>query len=78
MFVDGGGGWRPPPWQPPRRGPRMTKRQEKVLLWIIVFNALMLLVAPVGGVTIVQPLSALFAAHRASDGAGQVSGQPPP
>lgn len=54
----------------------MTKRQEKVLLWIIVFNALMLLVAPVGGVTIVQPLSALFAAHRASDAAVRVSGQP--
>ena len=63
MFVEGGGGWTPRPWEPPPRRPRMTKRQERVLLWILGFNAVLLLVAPIGGATVVQALVAVFA-HR--------------
>jgi hypothetical protein len=43
----------------------MTRRQERVLLWILVFNALMMVVAPIGGSSVIQPLSALFAGHAA-------------
>ena len=58
MFVEGGGGWKPPPWQPPPRKPRMTKRQEAVFLWLVAINLMLLLVAPIGGATIVQAVIA--------------------
>ena len=64
MFVeDGGGAWRPTPWQPPPKKPRMTKRQERVLVWLLAFNGFMLLAAPIGGASIVQALVAFFARH---------------
>ena len=61
MYVDGGSGWRPSPWQPPPRRPRISKRQERVILWLIVVNALLLLVAPVGGATVIQAVIAMSA-----------------
>lgn len=60
MFVEGGGGWKPPPWRPPPRKPRMTKKQERVILWLVGVNVLFLLIAPIGGGTIVQTLIALL------------------
>ena len=42
------------PSEPPRRKPRVTKRQERIILWLVVINALLLLIAPIGGVTILQ------------------------
>ena len=60
MYLErGGGGFHPPPWQPPRR-PRITKRQERTIMWIIGVNALLLVVAPIGGVTIIEVLIKLF------------------
>ena len=40
MFVEGG--WRPS-WEPPPRPPqpRLTGRQERMLIWIIVVNVLL-------------------------------------
>lgn len=61
MFVEGGG-WRPS-WEPPPRRPRLTRRQESVILWFIVLNALMLLIAPIGGATVIQAVIALLARH---------------
>ena len=60
MYLEtGGGGFHPPPWQPPRRA-RITKRQERTIMWIIGVNALLLLVAPIGGVTIIEVAIKLF------------------
>ena len=58
MFVEGGG-WRPA-WEPPPRKPRLTRQQERIILWFIALNAALLLVAPIGGATIVQPVIALL------------------
>ena len=41
----------------------MTKKQERVILWLVGVNVLFLLIAPVGGVTIVQTMVSLLA-HR--------------
>ncbi|GEP07069.1 hypothetical protein [Methylobacterium oxalidis] len=54
MYAEGG--WKPS-WEPPRK-PRLTKREERVLIGIIVANLLLLLVAPVGGATIIHAVLA--------------------
>ena len=59
MFVDGGG-WGPS-WEPPPRRPRLTRQQERVILWFIVLNAFLLLVAPIGGATVIEAVIALLA-----------------
>jgi hypothetical protein len=60
MFVDLPHYWSPP--EPPRRRqpPKLTKRQEKVLGWIIGFNLVMLFVAPLAGVTMFDVVLALL------------------
>lgn len=52
MFVDA-------PWpskddrpEPPRR--RLSDREQKVLVWLIGINLLLLLVAPIGGASLLQ------------------------
>ena len=57
MYLDEA--WRPQ-GEPPPREPRITKRQERVLLWLIAVNALLLLIAPIGGATIVHAILALL------------------
>lgn len=57
MYVEGG--WKPP-WEPPRREPWLTKRQERVLIWLIAVNALLLLIAPIGGATVIQAILAIL------------------
>ncbi len=52
MYAEGGG-WRPRSEPLPPR-PQVTKQQERIILWLIAINAIMLLVAPIGGVTILQ------------------------
>ena len=60
MYFRQGDGWEPPPpWQPPRRS-RLTRRQQRVMLWLIGLNVFLLLVAPIGGATIIQAVAALF------------------
>jgi hypothetical protein len=54
MYAEGG--WSPRP-EPPRR-PRLTPRQERLLLWLLAANALILLIAPLGGSTVVHALVA--------------------
>lgn len=63
MFVD----FRePPPPPPPRRPaprdprPQLTPRQQNALAAIIGVNVLLLLVAPIGGATVIQAIGALF------------------
>ncbi|WP_202617911.1 hypothetical protein [Aureimonas leprariae] len=50
MFLESG--WRPKE-DPDRGPPRMSARDERTLMWFIVVMALLLLVAPIGGGTIV-------------------------
>ena len=56
MFVDLPGSWPPqdPPPDPPRR--RLSVREQKVLMWLLGVNVLLLLIAPVGGATLIQLL----------------------
>ncbi|GJD49729.1 hypothetical protein OPKNFCMD_2462 [Methylobacterium crusticola] len=56
MYVEGG--WTPSP-EPPPREPRLTKRQERVLLWLIAVNVLLMFVAPIGGATVVHAVLAM-------------------
>ncbi len=53
MFVEGG-------WKPPPRKPRLTQRQERVFVWLIAVNALLLLIAPIGGATIIHAVLAVL------------------
>ena len=57
MYAEGG--WEPPQ-EPPPREPRPTKRQEMVFVWLIAVNALLLLVAPIGGATIIHAVLAML------------------
>jgi hypothetical protein len=57
MFVEGG--WRPS-GEPPPREPRLTAGQERVLLWLIAVNVLLLLVAPIGGATVIHAVLAVL------------------
>ncbi|PVE59355.1 hypothetical protein DC429_02820 [Arthrobacter sp. TPD3018] len=52
----------PPPWRPKPRDPRpqLTPRQQNALAAIIGVNVLLLLIAPIGGATVIQAISALF------------------
>ncbi|ACL62411.1 hypothetical protein [Methylobacterium nodulans] len=56
MYVEGG--WKPP-WEPPRE-PRLTQRQERVFLWLIAVNALLVFIAPIGGATIIHAVLAVL------------------
>lgn len=62
MFLDLQGYYRrqpdPPPENPPR--PELSVAQQKLLVWLICFNLLLLLVAPIGGATVVDALLALL------------------
>ena len=55
MFVEGG--WKPSP-EPPPRAPRLTPRQQRVMFWLVALNALLLLIAPIGGATIFHAILA--------------------
>ena len=61
MFVDFSNAWPPPgPWEPDKSRARLTKRQERLVAWIIGVNLLLLLVAPLGGSTVVDAVVALL------------------
>jgi hypothetical protein len=55
MFVDVE--WRPQ-GEPPPREPRPNERQERVFVWLIAVNALLLLIAPMAGATIIHAVLA--------------------
>lgn len=61
MFFDEAG-WGRPKEPAPKRV--ITPRQERIVLWLILANALFLLVAPIGGGTIIEPVAALLAYLR--------------
>lgn len=59
MYLDTKNEWDPPDGMPPPP-PRLNPRQERVLLWLLAVNLLLLFVAPLAGVTIFEGLYALF------------------
>jgi hypothetical protein len=62
MFVDFNDRPPPPRWEPrpePQR-PRLTRRQERVLLWLVGLNLLALFVAPIAGGTVLMAVAALL------------------
>ena len=61
MFVPFDEGWPPPPrWEPRPERPRLSKRDEGRLLWLIGVNLLLLFVAPLAGVSVLQVIAALW------------------
>lgn len=51
----------PPPEPPANRGPEpLTPKQKKALAWIVGVNLVMLIIAPIGGATMISGLIALF------------------
>lgn len=51
----------PPPEPQANRGPEpLTPRQQKALAWIVGLNIILLLIAPIGGATIISGLIELF------------------
>jgi hypothetical protein len=57
MFVDVE--WRPQ-GEPPPREPRPNERQERVFLWLIAVKALLLLIAPMAGATVIHAVLAVL------------------
>ncbi|MEX6505813.1 hypothetical protein [Jiella sp. M17.18] len=58
MYLDEKNEWTPA--EPSRGGRRLTAREEKLFLWLIGALALMLLIAPLGGASVLQAIAALF------------------
>jgi hypothetical protein len=53
----------PPRWEPlPKRpaGPNLTAGQVKALGWIVLLNVVMVVVAPIGGASIVSAIIVLL------------------
>ena len=61
MFVDEAG-WGRRAEPAPRR--MMTPRQERLVLRLVLVNALLLLIAPIGGGTIIEGLVMVIASFR--------------
>ena len=57
MYLDDKQVWRP--IEPSKPNKAVTRREEKVILWLISANAIALLVAPIGGATLIQALIAI-------------------
>jgi len=60
MFVDFRDQVPPPRWEPKRPPRRLTPRQRRTMEVVVGFNLVMLLVAPLGGATILQAIGALL------------------
>lgn len=59
MFVDFRDQPPPPPWPPTPPPRRISRREEKVLTWVIGFNLLMLLFGPLAGSSVIDALVAI-------------------
>jgi hypothetical protein len=51
----------PPRWEPPPEPrPRLSRREGKVLAWLVGGNAVVLLFAPLAGASLIQAVIALL------------------
>ncbi|MBW6528638.1 hypothetical protein KZ813_17490 [Sphingomonas sp. RHCKR7] len=60
MFMDFRDQPPPPRWEPRPARPRLSPRQERWLGRLVLANMLLLLLAPIGGATLVDALITLF------------------
>ncbi|EAU42635.1 hypothetical protein FP2506_07336 [Fulvimarina pelagi HTCC2506] len=60
MYLDEKNEWRPPERRSRPSPPQITERQQRVLGWLIMANVVGLLVAPVGGASIIHAVSLWF------------------
>jgi hypothetical protein len=62
MFVDFRDQPPPRPWQPrsAKKGPQLTSRQQCTLGTILGVNVLLLLIAPIGGATLIELLGIMW------------------
>ena len=62
MYRDLEGYYRQQPEPTPRKPEyrQLSEREQKVLIWVLVFNAVLALVAPIGGATVISAVLALF------------------
>lgn len=62
MYRDLEGYYRHQPEPLPRKPEyrQLSKREQKVLFWVLVINAVLALVAPIGGATVISGVFALF------------------
>ena len=65
MFMDFRDQPPPPRWEPrplPQGQPatKLTERQAKALGWIVLLNVLLLIIAPIGGASIISALATLL------------------
>ncbi|WP_165324417.1 hypothetical protein [Rhizorhabdus phycosphaerae] len=60
MFMDFRDQPPPPPWRPrlPEQRPPLSLRQQKALTLVVALNLLLLLIAPIGGATMVSAVIA--------------------
>lgn len=61
MFVNFNSDWPPQPEPPQTPRPRLTRRAEARLGWVIAFNLILLMAAPLAGVTFFDAVRTLFA-----------------
>lgn len=62
MYLDLQGYYRQQPDPPPRKPEyrQLSKREQKVLFWVLVINLGLALIAPIGGATVINALVALY------------------
>ena len=60
MFMDFRDQPPPPRWEPRPAPPRLSRRQERWLGRLVLVNMLLLLLAPIGGATLIDALITLF------------------
>ena len=62
MYLDEKNEWNPQkPARPTKRGNPLTEREETLILWVVGLNLAAILIAPIGGASVVEACIALFA-----------------
>lgn len=56
MYLDEKHQWRPP--EPPASSPRLNDREERIVLWAVGVFLASLVVAPIGGASVIHALIA--------------------
>ena len=61
MFLDLRDSWPPEPWSPPPKpAPRLSRPQQRVMLWLVGLNVAFLLVAPICAATLIDAAVAMW------------------
>ncbi len=58
MYLDEKNEWKAP--ERPRHGRGLTDREERLILWLVGVNVVAMLIAPIGGASIIQALFAMI------------------